>query len=37
VPRYYTDKKTDEIIGYKYEVKDLPGTIVKEMKGKKLG
>jgi hypothetical protein len=36
VPRYYTDKKTDEIIGYKYEVKDLPGTIVKEMNGEEI-
>jgi hypothetical protein len=36
VPRYYTDKKTNEIIGYKYEVKDLPGTIVKEMNGEEI-
>jgi len=36
VPRYYTNKKTDEIIGYKYEVKDLPGTIVKEMNGEEI-
>jgi hypothetical protein len=38
VPRYYTYKNTDEIIGYKYEVKRFTWfTIVKDMKEKKLG
>jgi hypothetical protein len=35
-PRYYTEKKTDEIIGYKYEVKDLPNILVKEMNGEEI-
>lgn len=36
VPRYYTNKKTNEIIGYEYEVKDLPDVKVTEYGGEEL-
>jgi hypothetical protein len=36
VPRYYTNKKTNEIIGYEYEIKDLPDVKVTEYGGEEL-
>jgi len=35
-PRYVQVKDTDEIIGYKYEVKDMPDLKVKEMRGEQI-
>ena len=36
IPRYYQKVNTDEIIGYKYEVKDLPDVRVTELEGKEI-
>ena len=35
-PRYIQIQDTDEIIGYRYEVKEMPGLKVKEMEGKEI-
>ena len=36
IPRYYQKVNTDEIIGYKYEVKDLPNVRVTDLAGKEI-
>jgi hypothetical protein len=36
IPRYYQKVNTDEIIGYKYEVKDLPNVKVTDLAGKEI-
>jgi hypothetical protein len=35
-PRYIQIQDTDEIIGYRYEVKEMPGLKVKDMEGKEI-
>jgi hypothetical protein len=35
-PRYIQIQDTDEIIGYQYEVKEMPGLKVKDMEGKEI-
>ena len=35
-PRYIQTQDTDEIIGYRYEVKEMPGLKVKDMEGKEI-
>ena len=36
IPRYYQKVNTDEIIGYQYEVKDLPNVRITDLAGKEI-